>query len=121
MPQSTNGGSSSSSSSSIPLASLLVARFLRYNNYAATLETFIREAGLPPDAGSTSTEQNGRGGRYEYDDWTLEGVIQEKKTFDQSLRFERYGDDDDDDGRKRDRWSVPGEYYLLRLYSSTLI
>lgn len=113
MTQSTNV-SSSLSSSSIPLASLLVARFLRSNNYAATLDTFIREAGLPPDAGSTSTStgQGGRGGTSEYDDWTLEGVIQEKKTFDQSLRFERYGGGDNDDDR-RERWSVPGEFFFF--------
>ncbi|KAL1970502.1 hypothetical protein VTN77DRAFT_4146 [Rasamsonia byssochlamydoides] len=103
MPPSTNG---QSSSSSIPLASLLVARFLRSNNYAATLDTFIREAGLPPDAGGTRTDTTtGDRSSAEYDDWTLEGVIQEKKTFDQSLRFERYGDDDG--SARREGWSVP--------------
>jgi hypothetical protein len=81
-------------------ASVLVARFLRTNNYNETLETFIREAGLPPSVGA-----NGGAGT-SFDEWTIEGVIQEKRTFDQSLNFERYGDGVK--GSARDIWSVPG-------------
>ncbi|KAF9883494.1 hypothetical protein FE257_003408 [Aspergillus nanangensis] len=75
------------------LASTLVARFLRTNDYKETLHAFIREAGLPPDAGHTP----GKG------DWTIEGVLEEKKAFDQSVHFERYGED----GKEKDLWSIP--------------
>lgn len=84
------------------LASIIVARFLRSNNYNETLHTFIREAGLPCDAGvvnrNKADEANG------IDKWTLEGIIQEKKKFDQTLSFERYGD-----SQAEDEWSVPGK------------
>lgn len=82
-------------SSSPSLASILIARFLRTNAYTETLEAFIREAGLPRDVGQTSEEPN----------WTIEGILQEKKTFDQSLNFERYGEDE----KNKDLWSEPGE------------
>jgi hypothetical protein len=85
------------------LASILVARFLRSNNYHETLDTFIREAGLPSDAGmvniNKSDETDG------VDKWSLEGIIREKKKFDQTLSFERYGDSQ----VKKDEWSVPGK------------
>lgn len=77
------------------LASIIVARFLRSNNYNETLNTFIREAGLPSDAGAINNVEQ----------WTLEGIIQEKKKFDQSLSFERHGDSQ----VKKDEWSMPGE------------
>lgn len=84
------------------LASILVARFLRSNNYNETLHTFIREAGLPSGAGvanrNKSDEADGVG------KWTLERIIQEKKKFDQTLSFERYGD-----SQAKDEWSVPGK------------
>lgn len=82
-----------SESKTASLASTLVARFLRSNNYTQTLDTFIREAGLSAAAGQTS-ENN----------WTIEGVLEEKKTFDTSINFERYGEDKQD----KDVWSVPG-------------
>ncbi|KAF3399690.1 hypothetical protein DPV78_007189 [Talaromyces pinophilus] len=82
------------------LASIIVARFLRSNNYNETLHTFIREAGLPSDAGvvnrNKADEVDG------VDKWTLESIIQEKKKFDQTLSFERYGD-----SQAKDEWSVP--------------
>ena len=82
-------------SQSPPLASILVARFLRSNNYAETLNAFIREAGLPADAGQvTDSKEN---------NWTIESVLEEKKAFDQTLGFERYGEEE------KDEWSVPGE------------
>ena len=87
-------------SSSTSLAGILVARFLRSNNYTETLHAFIREAGLPKDVGQASDKDP---------DWTIEGVLQEKKTFDQSVNFERYHDE------KQDVWSEPGEYYYLHV------
>lgn len=80
------------------LASTLVARFLRSNNYTQTLDTFIREAGLSADAGQTSGKDD------RDNNWTIEGVLEEKKTFDTSINFERYGGDEQD----KDMWSVPG-------------
>lgn len=92
---------SNKSSTQLPLASILVARFLRSNDYTETLDAFIREAGLPPNAGQVTGKSEGEDG------WTIENVIQEKKAFDQTLKFERYGDED---GReRRDRWSSPGK------------
>jgi hypothetical protein len=97
--------------SSIPVAHILVARFLRSNNYSETLDIFIREAGLPPDAGSigvkhdvgsTQTGDDAEGAEH----WTLESIVQEKKKYDQSLRFERYGDNG---VGKKDGWKMPGK------------
>ncbi|KAE8338650.1 hypothetical protein BDV24DRAFT_153427 [Aspergillus arachidicola] len=64
-----------------PLASILVARFLRTNNYAETLNAFIREAGLPADAGQVTDKEESN--------WTIESVLEEKKAFDQTQHFER--------------------------------
>ncbi|MCJ1310919.1 hypothetical protein MMC25_004587 [Agyrium rufum] len=61
----------------------LVARFLRANNYQATLDTFIKEAGLSPGAGTLSK-----------DSLTIEKILEEKKIFDISVRFEKLGSDD---------------------------
>lgn len=87
------------SSQNIPLASTLVARFLRTNNYTQTLKAFLQEAGLPSDAG----EQRGKD---DTSNWTIENVLEEKKAFDQSKNFERYGDND----KEKDVWTVPGLY-----------
>lgn len=81
-----------------PLPTILVARFLRSNNYSETLDAFIREAGLPKDVGHSS-----RG------NWTIEGVLQEKRTFDQSVNFERYGEND----KEKDVWSEPGKFRII--------
>lgn len=94
-----------------PLASLLVARFLRSNNYTETLDAFIREAGLPSDAGQTtekalSSEPAGAG------QWTLESIIQEKKTFDQSLTFERH----DESTSAKDEWTSLGTLIISFAY-----
>ncbi|KAL4898184.1 hypothetical protein BDV59DRAFT_166350 [Aspergillus ambiguus] len=80
-------------SQSPSLASLLVARFLRSNNYKETLTAFIREAELPVDAGQVTGK----------DDWTIEGVLEEKKAFDETIRFERYCEDE----HGNDLWSTP--------------
>ncbi|KAF7588018.1 hypothetical protein BBP40_006424 [Aspergillus hancockii] len=83
-------------SQSLSLASTLVARFLRTNNYVETLDAFIREAGLPANAGQVKGKGN------DENNWTIEGVLEEKKTFDQTLGFERYGGNGE-----KDVWSVP--------------
>lgn len=84
----------SSSNQEVPLTSTLIARFLRSNNYTETLRTFIREAGLPSDAGQSDGSN----------EWTIEGILDEKRAFDETLRFERYGVEDE----KHDIWTVPG-------------
>ncbi|KAL8738620.1 MAG: hypothetical protein Q9181_000616 [Wetmoreana brouardii] len=56
----------------------LCARFLRANNYHDTLQAFLTEAGLPADAGLISPG-----------DLTIDQILEEKKVFDLSLRFER--------------------------------
>lgn len=99
---------SQSQSQTPSLPSTLVARFLRTNNYTETLRAFIREAGLPNNVGqpSSSSSQNQHG----ESSWTIEGVLEEKKAFDKSVNFERYGADD----KERDEWSVPGISYISR-------
>ncbi|ORX98316.1 WD40-repeat-containing domain protein [Clohesyomyces aquaticus] len=67
----------------IPSAEELVARFLRSNGYDETLANFIKEAGLPPDTGSSSASQV-----------TIQQILDEKKAFDLSLNFEKLGVDD---------------------------
>jgi hypothetical protein len=110
-----DASSADHTSSESLLASILVARFLRSNNYHDTLETFIREAALPSDAGvvnlNKSDETNG------VDKWTLESIIGEKKKFDQTLSFERYGDS----RAKKEEWSLPGKLYrcIQMLYNQS--
>lgn len=87
---------------SASLASALVARFLRSNNYTHTLDAFIREAGLSADAGQiTATAKDDS----DENSWTIEGVLEEKKVYDKSINFERYGDG----GKENNAWSAPGE------------
>ncbi|KAI9890853.1 MAG: hypothetical protein M1814_003492 [Vezdaea aestivalis] len=57
---------------------ILVARFLQANQYDETLKAFLSEAGLPPDAGSVQPGYT-----------TIEKVLEEKKAFDLSSRFEK--------------------------------
>ncbi|KAF2141679.1 uncharacterized protein K452DRAFT_228234 [Aplosporella prunicola CBS 121167] len=66
---------------------VLVARFLRANNYSQTLDAFLAEANLPSDAGAVT---NG--------DLTVEQLLREKQAFDLSANFERLGVQDDDKG-----------------------
>ncbi|MCJ1439297.1 hypothetical protein MMC27_008689 [Xylographa pallens] len=70
---------------------IIVARFLKANHYNQTLDAFISEAGLEPDAGSI-----------EKGDLTIEKILEEKKVFDLSVRFEKFGDGDGERG-----WTVP--------------
>jgi len=44
---------------------------------------FIKEAGLPPDAGSQTSKN----------DLTIEQILEEKKVFDLSVQFEKLGDE----------------------------
>ncbi|KAK3715099.1 hypothetical protein LTR37_007309 [Vermiconidia calcicola] len=61
-------------------AALIVARFLKSNQYTESYQAFIDEAGLPQDAGNVAKG-----------DLTLETLLDEKKTFDISVRFEKLG------------------------------
>ncbi|MCJ1283753.1 hypothetical protein MMC26_003084 [Xylographa opegraphella] len=70
---------------------IIVARFLKANHYNQTLDAFISEAGLEPDAGSI-----------EKGDLTIEKILEEKKVFDLSVRFEKFADGDGEKG-----WTVP--------------
>ncbi|KAF2643307.1 WD40 repeat-like protein [Massarina eburnea CBS 473.64] len=84
-----------------PSAADLVAQFLKANDYAETLQAFIREAGLAPGAGGASGS-----------DITIEQILQEKKTFDLSVNFEKLGVEDNDR-----QWRVPSPSKPLMLES----
>ncbi|KAJ5573407.1 uncharacterized protein N7459_007834 [Penicillium hispanicum] len=77
------------------LTSALVARFLRTNHYAETLQAFIREAGLPADVGQVSGDDT--------NNWSIQTLLEEKKAFDHSVNFERYGSSTKENGL----WTVP--------------
>ncbi|KAI9706191.1 MAG: hypothetical protein M1820_004952 [Bogoriella megaspora] len=70
---------------------VLVARFLKANNYLETLNAFLTEAGLPPDTGTLSKG-----------DLTIENVLHEKKVFDLSLQFEKLDADE-----QLGQWQIP--------------
>lgn len=103
------------------LANTLVARFLRANNYKDALEAFIREAKLPGDVGkaTTSTEATAtnesriNAADQGSDEWTLEGVLQEKVSFEASLGLERA--DNNGNGEKESGWRVPGKSSCMML------
>ncbi|KKZ59160.1 hypothetical protein EMCG_05458 [[Emmonsia] crescens] len=86
-------------SPSLPPSSLspciLVARFLRSNNYEQTLATFLEEAGLPPTTGASTLESGD-------ENWTIEKIMEEKNVFDKSLAFERVAR-----GEGQDGWKIP--------------
>lgn len=90
------------------LTSALVARFLRTNDFSETLQAFIREASLPPDVGQTSGDDT--------INWTIQSLLEEKRAFDHSANFERYGKD----SKETDLWSVPGESWSLRVRAGHL-
>ncbi|KAJ6000414.1 hypothetical protein N7481_000823 [Penicillium waksmanii] len=77
------------------LTTALVARFLRTNNYSETLKALIREAGLASDVGQSSGDDT--------NNWTIQGLLEEKKAYDHSANFERYGNDN----RETAPWSEP--------------
>ena len=66
-------------------------RSLTDHSQSQTLDAFLEEAGLPPDAGTI-----------ERGDLTLEKILEEKKVFDLSERFERVGI------QENRGWSLPG-------------
>jgi hypothetical protein len=70
-----------------------------------TLDAFLKEAGLPPDAGTTGPN-----------DWTIEKVLEEKTQYEASLVYEKVPGEDEDLG-----WSLPGEEYeFVCLFGSSL-
>ncbi|TID26289.1 hypothetical protein E2P81_ATG00764 [Venturia nashicola] len=69
----------------------IVARFLRTNAYPDTLATFICEAGLPLDAGSSFPGA-----------LSVEQILTEKKAYDLSANFEKLGVDDTEK-----KWTIP--------------
>ncbi|KAL1634640.1 hypothetical protein SLS58_010582 [Diplodia intermedia] len=87
----------------VPQPAVLVARFLRGNNYSNTLAAFLEEANLPPDAGTLAKG-----------DLTIEQVLREKETFDLTSNFERLGVEDDDKGwRKPELTKLPAASNIL--------
>ncbi|KAB2577927.1 hypothetical protein DBV05_g3433 [Lasiodiplodia theobromae] len=88
---------------------ILVARFLRANNFSNTLAAFLQEANLPPDAGTLSKG-----------DLTIEQVLREKETFDLSLNFERLGVEDADKGWRTPAPSTATELTTLPAASNIL-
>ncbi|KAJ5156980.1 uncharacterized protein N7482_008080 [Penicillium canariense] len=77
------------------LASAVVARFLRTYAYTETLQAFIREAGLAPDVGQASGDDT--------HNLTIQSLLEEKKTFDHSVNFERLGHDT----KETAPWALP--------------
>ncbi|KAF3910021.1 hypothetical protein AA313_de0206437 [Arthrobotrys entomopaga] len=57
---------------------VLVARFLRANNFQATFEAFVKETNLAPESITNDPT-----------DLTIEQILEEKKLYDLALRFER--------------------------------
>lgn len=62
-----------------------------------TLDAFLQEAGLPSDAGTASRNS-----------FTIEKLLDEKKTFDLSVKFEKLGSDGEND----DAWSLRCPYHF---------
>ncbi|KAJ5964871.1 uncharacterized protein N7479_004747 [Penicillium vulpinum] len=77
------------------LSNAIVARFLRSHDYSDTLKAFLREADLASDVGQTSGDDT--------NNWTIQSLLEEKNTFDQTVNFERYGNDH----QQSTLWSEP--------------
>ncbi|CAI7636933.1 unnamed protein product [Penicillium palitans] len=77
------------------LSSALVARFLRSHDYSDTLKAFLREADLAPDVGQSSGDDT--------NNWSIQSLLEEKNTYDQTVNFERYGKDN----QQSTLWSEP--------------
>jgi hypothetical protein len=84
--------------SQIEKADFAHVKFLDVCLHLQTLNAFIGEAGLAPDAGSVS----------EGDSITIEQILQEKKTFDLSINFEKLRLDGGERG-----WLVPCKLSVL--------
>ncbi|KAI5371162.1 Putative WD40/YVTN repeat-like-containing domain superfamily [Septoria linicola] len=66
---------------------LIVARYLKSNNYTETYDAFVAEAGLSHDAGNVTKG-----------DLDLETLLDEKKNFDIAVKFEKLGLEDENTG-----------------------
>ncbi|EME88072.1 uncharacterized protein MYCFIDRAFT_55082 [Pseudocercospora fijiensis CIRAD86] len=88
---------------------VIVARYLKSNNYTETYEAFINEVGLPYDAGNVSKG-----------DLTIETLLEEKKTFDVSIRFEKLGVEDANVGWSRPAPSTATQIDVLPTASNIL-
>lgn len=86
-----------------PSPTILVARFLKSNNYTQTLSAFIEEAGL------SKTNLNASLTPAENYTWSIENIVKEKNTFDKSLSFDRAHEGDVGE----ERWSEPGMHYSV--------
>jgi hypothetical protein len=83
------------------LANTIVARFLRTNAYSETLQAFIREAGLPPDAGQASGDDT--------HNLTIQSLLEEKRAYDHSVNFERLGNE----SGEISFWQLPGKIVVV--------
>ncbi|KAK8160618.1 WD40-repeat-containing domain protein [Phyllosticta citrichinensis] len=93
----------------LPSPAVLVARFLRANNFEKTLEAFLEEARLPQDAGSTAKG-----------DISLEQILREKEMFDLNLNFEKLGVEDESKAWREPTPSVPTELSKMPTSSNIL-
>ncbi|RMZ87621.1 hypothetical protein DV736_g5152, partial [Chaetothyriales sp. CBS 134916] len=73
---------------------VVVARFLKANNYTQTLEAFLQEAGLSESSITLDTN-----------DWTIEKILDEKRQLDASQAYEKKPGGDDDDSNVG--WTTP--------------
>ncbi|CAK4032360.1 hypothetical protein AC578_432 [Lecanosticta acicola] len=88
---------------------VIVARYLKANNYTETYDSFVNEAGLPPDVGDVFKG-----------DLTIETLLEEKKTFDVSVRFEKLGVEDANSGWTKSAPSTANEINVLPSSSNIL-
>ncbi|KAF2206657.1 hypothetical protein CERZMDRAFT_89147 [Cercospora zeae-maydis SCOH1-5] len=88
---------------------LIVARYLKSNNYTQTYEAFIAEAGLPYDAGNVTKG-----------DLDLETLLDEKKNFDIAVKFEKLGVEDANTGWKQPAPTIAKEIDVLPSTSNIL-
>ncbi|EAT92587.1 hypothetical protein HBI56_000140 [Parastagonospora nodorum] len=93
----------------LPSAAELIARYLRSNGFTETLNSFVAEAGLPADTGANPS-----------DSVTIESILQEKKTFDTSLSFEKLSLNDNNRGWSESAPSVPSVVSSLPSRSNIL-
>ncbi|KAK4507668.1 hypothetical protein PRZ48_001403 [Zasmidium cellare] len=88
---------------------LIVARYLKANNYTETYDAFVQEADLPFDAGNVSKG-----------DLTLEKLLDEKKNFDVAVKFEKLGLEDVNSGWTKNAPSTAHEVTGLPTSSNIL-
>ncbi|KAM3416090.1 hypothetical protein BST61_g9571 [Cercospora zeina] len=88
---------------------LIVARYLKSNNYTQTYEAFIAEAGIPHEAGNVTKG-----------DLDLETLLEEKKNFDIAVKFEKLGVEDANTGWKQPAPAIAKEIDTLPSTSNIL-